>query len=245
MNDVWHSPFIVQDLSNIIYPKKMEYNSSREELIIPEYGRHIQNMVRHARTIENDEERQAFIEHVVKLMMQMHPQNKNLDDYRDKMWKHVFRIAEYNLDVMPPNGEKPTSDDKRKRPDRVPYPVKGTKFRHYGHNVLTLIEKAKSMEKGPKRDGFVQVIGSYMKLAYRTWNKEHYVSDDIIIEDLTTLSNGELVLMEDASLDNLTRSSPRRPSPSNKQRGKDGRSSHKNGGRGRDRQSRGGRGRRK
>ncbi|MEZ4954170.1 MAG: DUF4290 domain-containing protein [Saprospiraceae bacterium] len=194
----------------------MEYNSNKEELIIPEYGRHVQNMVRHARTIENPAQRQQFIEQVVKLMMQMHPQNRNLEDYRDKMWKHVFRIAEYDLEhVMPPNGERPTPEDRRKRPERVPYPVKGTKYRHYGHNVLTLIEKAKSMDKGPKRDGFVQVIGSYMKLAYKTWNREHYVSDDIIIDDLEILSNGELVLIEDASLDNLSRSNPKRHTPSN------------------------------
>ena len=198
----------------------MEYNSSREELIIPEYGRHVQNMVRYARHRENPEERKAFVEQIVKLMMQMHPQNKNLDDYRDKMWKHVFRIAEYDLDVLPPSGEKPTADAKRKRPERVPYPVKGTKYKHYGHNVLTLIEKAKSMPKGPKRDGFVQVIGSYMKLAYRTWNKEHYVSDDIIIEDLENLSKGELVLIEDVSLDNLTRSNPKRHSSSSSSSGR-------------------------
>ncbi len=211
----------------------MEYNSSKEELIIPEYGRHIQNMVRHARTIENPAERQQFIEQVVKLMMQMHPQNRNLDDYRDKMWKHVFRIAEYDLDVMPPNGERPTSDDRKKRPDRVPYPVKGTKFRHYGHNVLTLIEKAKSMKEGPKKDGFVQVIGSYMKLAYKTWNREHYVSDDIIIQDLETLSGGELALIEDASLDNLTRSNQKRHSGPSKRSsgGRDSRSNGKSGSR--------------
>lgn len=183
----------------------MEYNSSRELLVIPEYGRHVQNMVRYARTIENPDERQAFAEQVVKLIMQMHPQNKNLDDYRDKMWKHVFRIAEYDLDVMPPNGEMPTTDDRKKKPNRVEYPVKGTKYKHYGHNVLTLIAKAKEMEDGPKKDGFVQVIGSYMKLAYKTWNKEHYVSDDIILRDLHTLSGGELSLADNASLDNLTR----------------------------------------
>ena len=208
----------------------MEYNSNKEELIIPEYGRHIQNMVRHARTLETPAERQQFVEHVVKLMMQMHPQNRNLDDYRDKMWKHVFRIAEYDLDVMPPSGVKPTPEDRRKKPERVPYPVKGTKFRHYGHNVLTLIEKAKTMENGPKKDGFVQVIGSYMKLAYKTWNKEHYVSDDIIIQDLETLSNGELVLVEDVSLDNLTRSNQKRQSSTNKRSsGRDSRSNGKGG----------------
>ena len=210
----------------------MEYNSSREELVIPEYGRHVQNMVRYARDIENPEERQAFVEQVVKLMMQMHPQNKNLDDYRDKMWKHLFRIAEYNIDVLPPGGEKPSVEAKRKRPERVPYPAKGTKYRHYGHNVLTLIEKAKTMPEGVKKDGFVQVIGSYMKLAYKTWNREHYVSDDIIIEDLVNLSRGELVLIEDASLDNLTRSNQKRHSSSSNNRrpssGRDNRSGGKN-----------------
>ena len=207
----------------------MEYNSSKEILVIPEYGRHVQNMVRHARTIENDEERQVYVETIVKLMMQMHPQNKNLEDYRDKMWKHVFRIAEYDLDVMPPNGVKPTAEDKKKRPERVNYPVKGTKFRHYGHNVLSLIKKARAMKDGPKKDGFVQVIGSYMKLAYKTWNKEHYVSDDIIIEQLTTLSEGELEVLEDASLDNLTRSQARKQA--SRQRSKDSRSSGKSSGR--------------
>ena len=177
----------------------MEYNSNKEELIIPEYGRNIQGMIRYARDLPTRAERQRYIEEIVILMMQMHPQNRN------KMWKHVFRIAEYNLDVMPPNGEIPRPEDSRKRPEKVPYPAKETKFRHYGHNVQRLIARALQMEEGPKKEGFVQVIGSYMKLAYKTWNREHYVSDDTIIEDLEHLSGGKLKVTEDASLDNLSR----------------------------------------
>ena len=183
----------------------MEYNSKKEELIIPEYGRNVQAMIRYAREIPDRSTRQRFIEQIVGLMMQMHPQNRNLEDYRDKMWKHVFRIAEYNLDVMPPNGEIPKPEDSRKRPERVPYPTKETRFRHYGHNVQKLVARALQMEEGPKKEGFVQVIGSYMKLAYKTWNREHYVSDDIIIEDLEHLSGGKLKVTDDASLDNLSR----------------------------------------
>ncbi len=189
----------------------MTYNSARDELIIPEYGRNVQTLIRHARAIDDPEKRQAFVEQVVHLMMQMHPQNRNLDDYRTKMWKHVFRIGEYNLpDVLPPNGIIPTPEDARKRPDRIPYPHKETRFRHYGHNVQTLIKRAIEMEEGPIKDGFVQVIGSYMKLAYRTWNKEHYVSDDIIVQDLESLSEGKLKLVEDASLDGLTQANRKR-----------------------------------
>lgn len=214
----------------------MEYNSKREELIIPEYGRHIQGMIRFARTIPDRNKRQQFIEKIVALMMQMHPQNRSLEDYRDKMWKHVFHIAEYDLDVMPPNGEIPTPEAKKKRPDRVPYPEKEARFRHYGHNVQKLIAKAISMEDGTKKDGFVQVIGSYMKLAYRTWNKEHYVSDDTILDDLQSLSHGKLQMVEDASLDHLTRSNMKRSINSGgggrqQQRGKSSQSNGRSSGR--------------
>ncbi len=215
----------------------MEYNSKKDELIIPEYGRNIQAMIRFARDLPTRAERQRYIEEIVILMMQMHPQNRNLEDYRDKMWKHVFRIAEYNLDVMPPNGEIPRPEDSRKRPEKVPYPTKETKFRHYGHNVQRLIARALQMEEGPKKEGFVQVIGSYMKLAYKTWNREHYVSDDTIIDDLEHLSGGKLKVMEDASLDNLSRGGViRRPGDRDRDRdsrgGDRGRRQNNGGGRG-------------
>jgi len=77
-------------------------------------------------------------------------------------------------------------------------------MRHYGNSVHALIQKAIEMPEGPKREGFVEVIASYMKLAYKTWNKEHYVSDDIVKEDLEILSNGQLLLHEGHdSLDKL------------------------------------------
>ncbi len=189
----------------------MEYNSERDLLVIPEYGRNVQNLIRYARTIENREERQAFVENVVGLMMQMHPQNRNPEDYLDKMWKHVFRIGEYDLEgVMPPNGEIPSPEDMVKKPERIDYPITDSKFRHYGHNVQRMVEKALDMEDGPIKDSFVEVIASYMKLAYRTWNKDHYVSDDIIVGHLETLSDGKLKLSENATLDNLTQARSRR-----------------------------------
>ena len=183
----------------------MEYNSSKEFLIIPEYGRHVQNLINHVKEIEDPTERQHFAERIIGLMMQMHPQNRNLEDYVDKLWRHLFQIANYDLDITPPGGVKPTPESCHKKPDRVEYPAKDTRFRHYGSNVQQLIAKAISMEDGPKKDAFVQVIGSYMKLAYKTWNREYYVSDDIIIEDLEHRSGNKLKMMKDAFLDNLSR----------------------------------------
>lgn len=201
-------------MNNNLITDGMEYNSAREDLIIPEYGRNVQKLINHAKTIEDPAHRQKFVEAVVDLMQQMHPQSRSIDDYRDRLWKHVFRIAKYELDAVPPNGKKPRPEDSKKRPEKVAYPVMEAKYRHYGHNVQQLIKKALSMPEGPKRDGFVAVIGSYMKLAYRTWNKEHYVSDDVIKGDLETLSGGQLSLDDNTSIDNLSGGRGRRPSNS-------------------------------
>lgn len=182
----------------------LEYNSQREDLVIPEYGRHVQKLIDYSKTIEDDKKQAAFIEEIVDLMMQIHPQSRSIEDYREKLWKHIYRIAKFELDAIPPSGIKPKPEDTAKKPEPVGYPYFEAQYRHYGHNVQKLIQKAMTMPPGPKRDGFVVVIGSYMKLAYKTWNKEHYVSDDIIKSDLEALSNGQLVLTDDASFDNLT-----------------------------------------
>lgn len=206
----------------------MDYNSSRERLTIPEYGRNVQNLIKHAKGIEDPEERQAFTERIVDLMMQMHPQNKNMEDYRVKIWSHVFRIAEYELDVQPPDEVDINIRYENLKPERVPYPQKDTKYRHYGQNIQVLIDKAKEMEPGPVQDGFVEVIGSYMKLAYRTWNKEPYVSDETILADLDNLSDGELSLSHEGSLDNLAQSNNRKRKRNTNQNGKHSNKSNNN-----------------
>ncbi|MFK7937074.1 MAG: DUF4290 domain-containing protein [Saprospiraceae bacterium] len=205
----------------------MEYNSDRDRLVIPEYGRNVQELVKHAKNIENPELRQAFAEKVVDLMMQMHPQNRNVEDYREKLWKHVFQIAEYDIDIMPPSGELPQPGDEMLRPKPIGYPTSDPRFRHYGDNVRKLIMKAIEMEDGPIKDGFVDVIGSYMKLAYRTWNQEHYVSDDLIKEDLKSLSKGKLELREDSTIDNLTNSNRRKKRSNHKDDNNDRRNNNR------------------
>ena len=193
----------------------MEYNSQKDALIMPEYGRNVQLLIQYAKTIEDNEYRQAFAEKIIGLMHQMNPQNKSIDDYQHKLWKHLFYIADYKLDVSAPNGEIFTRENARKVPKRIDYPNARARFRHYGENVQKMLEKAQEMEPGSKREGFVAVIGSYMKLAYRTWNKEHYVSDEIIKNDLTTLSDGNISLADDVQIENLAPPPTRRRSGGN------------------------------
>ncbi len=180
-----------------------EYNSSQSQITITEYGRNVQKLVEHAKSIVNPAERQAFAERIIWLMQQISPQSRNVEDYREKLWKHLFRIADYGLEVSPPEGIVVKPEDAKKHPDKVPYPESQAQFRHYGHNVQRMIQQALEMPDGPKKDGFIAVIGAYMKLAYKTWNREHYVSDEVIKSDLANLSGGQIVIDDAISLDDL------------------------------------------
>ncbi|MEM6722487.1 MAG: DUF4290 domain-containing protein [Bacteroidota bacterium] len=192
----------------------MKYNSSLDKLIIPEYGRNVQRLINHAKTIEDSEERQAFVERVVDLMAQMHPQTRNVEDYHKKIWGHVFRIAEYDIDVTPPEGVSNTPEQARSGPAKVPYPQIKTRFRHYGKNVHTMISKAIAMEDEEKKAEFSEVIAAYMKMAFKTWNRE-IVSDEQIAADLVNLSDGQLSIAEDTNIDGLLQPARKRNNNNN------------------------------
>ncbi len=196
----------------------MTYNTQEDALVIAEYGRHVQNLINFNKTIKDDKERQEFAESLIELMYQMNSQSKNTLDFKSKLWKHFFMIAGYNIQVTPTSGDLPQKADMLIKPERVDYPSKEYEFRHYGHNVRLMMEKAIAMEDGTIKDGFVETIASFMKLAYKNWNREHYVSDEIILEDLKSLSKGKLSVADDRSLDTLASAvtiKKRRPSHSN------------------------------
>lgn len=180
----------------------MEYNSQKEKLVIPEYGRNIQNIIREGKKLEDKEMRTAYIKKAADLIMQMHPHNRNLDDYVQKIWNHIFLLAGHDLDIDVPDNVVIKSQEELSKPSQsMEYPNKNIRFKHYGANIMNLIDKAIAMEDGPAKTEFLHIIGSYMKLAYRTWNKEHYVNDELILEDLIKLSDGKLSLPKGAYFD--------------------------------------------
>lgn len=199
-----------------------EYNSQRDILTIPEYGRHIQKMIDYAKSIEDPAKRQRTAEAIIDLMNQMVPQGKQEEDYTDKLWKHFFRIADYEIDVLPPSGQKPEKHEIKRDLDSLPYSQSDLKYRHYGKNVNTMIARAMEMEDGPIKDGFIHTIASYMKLAYKNWNKDHYVSDDNIVTDIAIMSHNQLNLPDGSNLDllgNSVRNAPNNGSSTRKRKG--------------------------
>ena len=182
----------------------MEYNSKREDLIIPEYGRHVQKLVQHIKTIEDRDLRQKLAEGLVNMMLSISSNEKKGQDYSDKMWTHMLKIANWELDVDVPEGVEKTKPEPAPIENRkVDYPTPVRKYRHYGKYIQDLIEKALLMEEGEKKQEFVRIIGSYMKTAYKQWNKDSYVNDDSVLEDIKIITKGQLSLSEDASFDYL------------------------------------------
>lgn len=168
----------------------MEYNTTRNDLGMREYGRHIQKMIEHVQTIEDPERRQRNAQAVIELMGFLNPHLKNVDDFRHKLWDHLFLIANFNLDVESPYPI-PTKETLRSKPKPLKYPKRYPKYSHLGKNLETIIEKGLKEENPEKRLGFANSIAYYMKLAYNNWHKET-VHDDAIQNELSDITNGQL-----------------------------------------------------
>jgi hypothetical protein len=168
----------------------MEYNTGRSLLIMREYGRHIQKMIEYLLTIEDKEERQRNAYAVIELMGFLNPHLKNVEDFRHKLWDHLFLISDFKLEVESPYPI-PTRETLRARPKPLPYPRRYPKFAHLGKNLQTVIDKALREENPEKKQGFANAIAYYMKLAYSNWHKET-VHDDAIQGELSNITDGQL-----------------------------------------------------
>ena len=168
----------------------MEYNTTRNYLVIREYGRHIQKMVEYIQTIEDPEKRQRNAQVVIELMGVLNPHLKNVEDFRHKLWDHLFLISDFKLDVQSPYPI-PTREKLKGKPDPLPYTKRYPKYSHLGKNLELIINKALSEKDEAKRQGFANAIAYYMKLAYSNWHKD-MVHDDAIQQELTNLTQGQL-----------------------------------------------------
>ncbi|NNF35627.1 MAG: DUF4290 domain-containing protein [Saprospiraceae bacterium] len=206
----------------------IEYNSSRENLTISEYGRHVQKLIQHAKTIEDRDARQRFVEGVIALMYQMNPQHKNVGEVQEKLWKHAYRISGYDLDVTPPEGIELTEATNGLKPEKIPYPHQVRRYRHYGTYIQEMLERALALEDEEKRMEFMSLIGSYMKMAYKTWNREHYANDETIKADLIKMAKGQITSLEGIHLDLLNIPTYHSSSSKKQKPKKSGRSHNKN-----------------
>lgn len=212
----------------------MDYNSGRSKLVLKEYGRHVQMIVENCMKEKDKEKRNQFAKEIIELMGQLNPHLRNVEDFRHKLWDHLFIMSDYKLKVDSPYPIK-EREEIEKKPEKLPYPQSRIKFKHYGKNVESLVSKAIKTEDAEKQAGFTQCIGNFMKMVYQNYSKDD-VNDETIKSDIKLLSKGQLKLSDDQDINSLARankvkSNRNEGSNNNRKGGGGGKFRHSGGGR--------------
>ena len=170
----------------------LEYNTERPKMLIPEYGRNVQKMVDFAITIADREERNKVATAIVAVMGELKQHLRDEEDYKHKLWTHLFIMSKFELDVDSPY-PLPEPEKLAEKPERMVYPKGTFKFGHYGVTVEKLIVIACEMEKGDEQDALAKTIANLMKKFHLMFNSSS-VEDEIIMAHLGKLSEGKLKL---------------------------------------------------
>ena len=174
--------------------KSMQYNTKREPLTIPEYGRHVQNMISHATTIKNKTEQQKCVEAIIAFMGQMNPHFRDIKEFTHKLWDHLHIMSEFKLDIKSPY-EKPKIEKLLEKPKRLDYPKNKIRFSYYGNTIPSMIATAINT-KEPEKNIMTGMIANQMKKSYILFN-ESSVDNKTIKLHLKLLSDGKLTLPDD------------------------------------------------
>lgn len=172
------------------------YHGTTEDLVLPEYGRNVQNMVEHCLAIKDREERQQCAETIIKIMSSITTADRAREDFEQVLWDHLYIMSGFELDVDFPcevtTKEEYTTDIERKLDNDH---QRRPKYRHYGRNIERMIAIAVQEEDEEKRQESAKEIAVQMKRDYINWNKDT-VANARIFADLYELSEGQLYLDE-------------------------------------------------
>ena len=170
----------------------LEYNTQKEKLVLPEYGRNVQQMVDHCMSIEDREERTRCAYAIIDIMSNLFSNLRDVDDFNKMLWNQLAIISDFKLDIdYPCEVLKP--ENLHSRPEPVEYELRPIKFRHYGKILEELIDIAADMPEGEERTQLVMLLAHHMKKMMLAVNKDG-VDDDKIFKDLAYYSKGKILL---------------------------------------------------
>ena len=170
--------------------ENLEYNTVREDLIIPEYGRHIQKMINYASSRKTKEERNKLANAIISVMGNLQPHLRDVADFQHKLWDQLFIMSDFKLDADSPF-EKPSKEILNAKPEPLSYPQNFPKYRFYGNNIKIMIDEAVKWDSGEMKDALVLTIANHMKKCFLNWNKDN-VEDQVIFDHLYELSDTKI-----------------------------------------------------
>jgi hypothetical protein len=171
-----------------------DYNTQRKKMALPEYGRNVQKMVDHIKTIEDRDERNRAAKTIISIMGNLNPHLRDIVDFKHKLWDHLALIASFELDIDSPY---PVPEQSKfvEKPKLVPYRQGEIKYLHYGRIIELMIDAASELEDGDEKEYLTTLIVNQMKKSYITWNRSQ-VADEVIIANMILLSKGRLKMTE-------------------------------------------------
>lgn len=198
----------------------MDYNTQRDKLVLPEYGRGIQEMVNEACRIENREQRTAAAHVIARTMSKLIPELKSgTEGARQKIWDAINIMSGFRLDIDFPV-EVVQQENVNPRPERVPYTQGRIRERHYGKNIERLISTVADMDGGAEKDRAIYRLALHMKKLMMLHNRER-IDDALILQDLNDYSGGRIKVDPDNyQLCEFVDMTPAAPQPANKKRRK-------------------------
>lgn len=178
----------------------MEYNTQRDKLVVPEYGRNVQKMVDICMTMEDREKRNAYAKSIIVAMSQVNPKGKDSPHYLQTLWDHLFIISDYKLDVDSPY-EKPTREERDERPEPLKYKTSSITYRPYGAYLEKMIKRTIDLPEGEEKQQLIERTAHEMKKLYLQWNIDT-CDDEVLKKHFEVLSEGKLTLPEDFQFKN-------------------------------------------
>ena len=166
------------------------YNTQKEKLILKEYGRNVQNLVKHLNSIEDQEERNSKSETLSHIMKQINVNIKDAPEMEQKLWDDIHIISDFSLEV---EGKFPKPDREvvYKKPNKVEYNTNEITFRHFGRNIELFVEKAIALEDPEEKESAIVHIGKLMKTFFYSYNRD-VIDDKVIYQNIKKLSGNKL-----------------------------------------------------
>lgn len=198
----------------------MDYNTQREKLVMPEYGRAVQDMVDYAMTIEDRDKRNQCARTIISVMANMFPQSHDQPDFKHKLWDHLAMISDFKLDIDYPF-EVSTAKHMSEKPEPVPYPTHKIHLRHYGYLLESLLDKLSEMPEGEEREELTQLVADQMKRSLFTWNRDA-LNEQKIADDIERYTDGRIKInLDEMKLTNCQGSGlPKSQHSNNQSKGK-------------------------
>ena len=170
----------------------MQYNTQKNKLEMPEYGRGLQEMVELAVTLPTKKERQRCANTIVNIMRRIQPEVATQEDYTHRLWNHLARISHYKLDVDYPV-DIVSEEEVLAHPEPLKYPMKRIKRRHYGYLVEEALDYARTLPEGNERNVLLRGIANQMKQNLFVWNKDS-MDEFLVAQYIERYTDGELSL---------------------------------------------------